>query len=76
MVTITDDAAQLLSRIQRSLESNSTLGVVVEEGEAVIGRSEAAPDDEVYFHGGSRSCLPAPVRNSTDVFPGNRRSSE
>jgi hypothetical protein len=52
MITITEGAAQLLTHIQGSLESASTLRVVLEDDELVIGRSEGAPDDEVYFHEG------------------------
>jgi Fe-S cluster assembly iron-binding protein IscA len=52
MVTITEGAAALLAHIQTGQETPSTLRVIVEEGELVIGRSEAAQDDEVYFHGG------------------------
>jgi hypothetical protein len=53
VVTITEGAVQLLSQIQTSLDPNSMLRVVLENGELVIGRSDAVPGDEIYFHAGA-----------------------
>jgi hypothetical protein len=53
VVTISQDAAELLARIQTGRESASTLRVTVEQDEFVIGGTEPAQDDEICFHEGS-----------------------
>jgi len=52
VVTITEDAADLLARIQTARENASTLRVIVEQGDFVIGSTDPAQDDEVCFREG------------------------
>jgi hypothetical protein len=53
MVTVTEGAAEFLTRIQTGQAVDSTQRVIVEEGEFVIGSTQPAQDDEVCFHQGA-----------------------
>jgi len=52
MVRLTDDAANLLRRIQAGHSDADTLRVVTEAGELVVGKSATAAGDEVILHQG------------------------